>query len=492
MKLILAASAALALYLGGCSWSWPLIHDAPLMHYIAWLVAQGAVPYRDIFDMNVPGVYLLHLGVIELLGEGDRAWRLFDLAWLGLTAAALFGFSRRMGDAWSGFGAALLFVLYHLSGGAWRAGQRDFLLALFLVLAAWGAARAWESAGALLPLLWGGLAAGAGIMIKPQAALFWLAGAVVAALGARRSGTLRALATWCAAGLAVPVLVMGWLAWRGGLAPFRLILSDYVLPLYNPVGRVSVWEGLRWHVYGWQLWSCLIALGLLGFSRRVEKPYDIRRRLALLGAVYGVLHFAAQGKGWEYHLYPFAVFLCALASVVLAERATQAEASRGDVAPMLSRALTFAALVIAVALLAVKGVDAAGATWVADKERRVSALARDLRPVAGAGPVQVMDVTEGGVHALLRLHLRQPTRFLYDFHFFHDEGDARIQALRAEFARDLERGKPSAVVVFRDTWRHPGYERLDGFPAVARLLERDYTLAVEGDGYRIYAKRSRS
>jgi dolichyl-phosphate-mannose-protein mannosyltransferase len=492
LKPILVASAALVLYLGWRSWDWPLIHDAPLMHYIAWLVAQGAVPYRDVFDMNVPGVYLLHLGVITILGEGDRAWRLFDLAWLGLTAAALFGFSRRMGDAWSGFGAALLFVLYHLSGGAWRAGQRDFLLVLFLVLAAWGAARAWETDGARPPLLWGGLAAGAGIMIKPQAALFWLACALAAAVGARRSGALRALGTWCAAGLAVPVLVLGWLAWRGGLGPFWLILADYVLPLYSRVGRVSAWEGMRWHVYGWQIWTCLIALGLLGLSRRIERPYGIRRTLALVGAVYGALHFATQGKGWEYHLYPLAAFLCSLASVALAARTARAGASRWDAAPALSRALTFAALVIVVGLLGVKGVNDADAPWIADKERRVSALARDLRPLAGEGPVQVMDVTGGGVHALLRLHLRQPTRFLYDFQFFHDEGDARIQALRAEFVRGLERGRPSAVVVFRDTWRRPGYERLDGFPAVARLLERDYTLAVDGDGYRIYAQRAHS
>ena len=492
MKPILAASAALALYLGWRSWGWPLIHDAPLMHYIAWLVAQGAVPYRDVFDMNVPGVYLLHLGVITLLGEGDRAWRLFDFAWLGLTAAALFGFSRRMGDAWSGLGAAVLFVLYHLSGGAWRAGQRDFLLALFLVLAAWGTARAWESGGALSPLVWGGLAAGAGIMIKPHAALFWIACAGASALGARRSGMFRALAVWCAAGLAVPALVLGWLAWRGGVGPFALIVTDYVLPLYSRVGRVSVWEGLRWHVYGWQVWSCLFALGLFGFRQSPEKPYGIRRWLALSGAAYGLLHFAAQGKGWEYHLYPFAVFLCALASVPLAARAKPARPSRWDARPALSRGLSLALLVPAVVFLGAKGVDAADAPWIADKERRVSALTRDLRPLAGAGPVQVMDVTEGGVHALLRLHLRQPTRFLYDLHFFHDEADARIQALRDEFARDLERGRPTAVVVFRDTWRRPGYERLDGFPAVARLLARDYTLAVEGDGYRIYAKRARS
>ena len=492
MKPILAVSAALALYLGWRSWGWGLVHDAPLMHYVAWLVAQGAVPYRDVFDMNVPGVYLLHLGVISALGEGDRAWRLFDLGWLILTAAALFGFARRMGDAWSGFAAALLFVLYHLSGGAWRVGQRDFLLALFLVLAAWGAARVWETGGARAPAVWGGLAAGAGIMLKPQAALFWIIGAAVVAIGSRHSSAVRGLAVWFAAGLALPVIVLGWLAWRGGLGPFVSILTGYVLPLYSHVGRVSVWGAVRWHVFGWETWSCLVALGLLGFARHVESPYGIRRGLALLGTLYGFLHFALQGKGWEYHLYPFAVFVCALASIPLAERAKGAEPSRWDAARALSRALTLAVLVLVVSLFVTKGVDAADTPWIADKERRVASLVRDLQPLAGAGPVQVMDVTGGGVHALLRLHLRQPTRFLYDFHFFHDETDARIQALREEFALDLERGRPTAIVVFEDTWRRPGYDRLHEFPAVTKLLTRDYTLAVEGDGYRIYARRARS
>jgi hypothetical protein len=56
----LAASALLAGYLGWRSLGWPLIHDAPLFHYMGWLVGQGRVPYRDIFDMNLPGIYLLH------------------------------------------------------------------------------------------------------------------------------------------------------------------------------------------------------------------------------------------------------------------------------------------------------------------------------------------------------------------------------------------------------------------------------------------------
>jgi dolichyl-phosphate-mannose-protein mannosyltransferase len=494
LKPILAASAGLALYLGWRSWGWPLIHDAPLMHYVAWLIAQGDVPYRDVLDINMPGVYLFHLGVLSVLGEGDLAWRLVDLGWLGATAAALWGFSRRMGDDLSGAGAALLFVLYHLSGGAWRAGQRDFLLALFLVLAAWGTARAWETGGARAPLVWGGLAAGAGIMIKPQAVAFWIACLPVVLWGAKRTGrsVLAAGALWTATGLAVPALVLGWLASRGGFGAFVVILTGYVLPLYSRLGRVSVWEGIRWHVYGWQLWTCLLALSVWGFRRRVEAPHGIRRVLAVLGACYGFGHFAVQGKGWEYHLYPLAVFLCALASVALAQGPRPATVSRWDPAPRLSRALTLAVLVLAVVMLGAKGVDAADAPWIAGKERRVSALVRDLRPLLGPGAtVQVMDVTEGGVHALLRLHLHEPTRFLYDLHFFHDEADPRIQALRSEFARGLVQGRPAAVVIFRDTWRRRGYERLDDLPEVARVLATDYRLAVEGDGYRIYAQRAR-
>ena len=47
MRLVSAASAAVLAYLLWASRGWPLIHDAPLMHYIAWLIDQGGVPYRD-------------------------------------------------------------------------------------------------------------------------------------------------------------------------------------------------------------------------------------------------------------------------------------------------------------------------------------------------------------------------------------------------------------------------------------------------------------
>ncbi len=48
------------------------------MHYIAWLIAGGAVPYRDAFDMNLPRVYLIHWAVLSIAGAGDLGWRLFE------------------------------------------------------------------------------------------------------------------------------------------------------------------------------------------------------------------------------------------------------------------------------------------------------------------------------------------------------------------------------------------------------------------------------
>jgi hypothetical protein len=491
LKLILAASALL---LGGLAWrslGWPLVHDAPLMHYAAWLVAGGAVPYRDVFDMNLPGPYLLHAAVLATAGSGHLAWRLFDLAWLALTAGLVSVYGARLADGWAGLAGGLLFALYHVAGGAWRVGQRDFLLCLFLLAGAHGTARFLERGGARIPLLWAGLCLGAAVTFKPYAVAFWLACAWGAGVAARRLGRP---AVWpvmsvLGAGLVAPALVFGWLAWRGGLLAFVEIVTGYVVPLYSRAGDTLMWQAMVWHGYGWAALALLSLLALLGAWTPLEDPRRFRRGLALAGVGYGALHFALQRKGWEYHLYPLAAFLCAAAPAALA-RARPESAPRRPAA-RLTRPVALTALGATFAVLGVKGAYALEPEWIASKVRRVEAVTRDLAPlVPPGGTVQVLDTTEGGIHALLQLGLRQPTRYLYDFPFFHDVGDPRIQRLRRDFAGSLGRHPPAAVVVFRDTWGRPGYERLAEFPAVQELLARRYALAIDGGEYRIYAKRS--
>ncbi len=459
--------------------AWPLAHDAPLMHYVAWRMLEGAVPYRDVFDMNFPGVYLVHLFVVCVLGTGDLAWRVFDLGWLAAAGLAAAVFAAPWGR-WAAGAAVVLFALYHLSGGAWQAGQRDFLLCPLLIFGALGVAR-WLESRRRGALAWGGLAMGASITIKPHAVALVAALAVTIALAAWRGAdrVVASLAVFAAGAAVAPLAVVGWLAAAGALPAWRAIVFDYLIPLYSRLGR-----GEAWNVYRAYVWWPIGAGALLSAgSALVAGRFGARHLVAALGVLYGVAHFVGQGKGWEYHLYPLAAFAVLL---LVAELGPALARWRRllSVPLMLSVGL-------AVVLLAGKAMAVSPAVWERDKADRARRLAAELGPMLAAGEtVQVLDTTEGGVHALLRLRARQPTRFLYDFHFFHDTGYPTVQALRAELIRDLDARPPALIVLFERGWPAGGYERLEAFPALAERLAR-YDLVQAGPGYRIHAQRQR-
>ena len=476
---VVAGLAGVVLYVGWLSLPWPLIHDAPIMHYVAWRIGQGAVPYRDLFDMNFPGVYLLHLVVLKTLGAGDGAWRLFDLLWLALASLVIAALAAPWGRLAS-VGGALFFAAYHLGGGAWQAGQRDFLLCPFLLAGALAVAR-WHERREHRAVLCGGLALGAGLTIKPHAAVFALA-LTVLVLATRPAGRSRwsAPAMFTGGLLVVPLAVVSWLAVIGGLGAWREIVFDYLLPLYSRLGGPDSWT-----VYRWSLWPAIaLALALSIGHALAWRRLTFRHAVVLIGLGYGLLHYVGQGKGWEYHLYPLAAF----AAVLLFSEVAAVLAARR----VLVGVPLIAGLAVLVALLGHTGAVTAKANWIWDKERTVRGLTYDLEGLLRSGDVvQVLDTTDGGVHALLRLGLVQPTRFLYDFHFFHDTDRPIIRALRAEFVAGLDLSAPRFVVLFRRGWPSGGEARIKGFPELARLLAERY-IAVPRPDYVLYAKRDGS
>jgi hypothetical protein len=457
---------------------WPLVHDAPLMHYVAWRIGEGAVPYRDVFDMNFPGVYVLHLLVVRVLGTGDLAWRLFDLAWLAMVALGAAAFAAPWGRL-AAAAATILLSLYHLSGGAWQAGQRDFLLCPFLLAGALGVVR-WVESRRHGAQAWGGVALGASMTIKPHTVVLVAALGLMIALTAWRAGlgVLAPLACFAAGTAAAPLGVVAWLGAAGALPAWRAIVLEYLIPLYSRLGRTA-----EWNVYRPYVWIP-IAAGALGSlaGALAGRRFGPRHAVAGLGALYGIAHFVGQGKGWEYHLYPLATF-----AILLLVAGLPGPGRRGwptAVAPILGVLLAFV-------LLADKALAVSPAGWERAKADGARRLAAEIAPMLAPGDtVQVFDTTAGGVHALLRLRVRQPTRFLYDFPFFHDVDHPTIRALRAELVRDLEARPPALIVLFEQGWPAGGYERFTGFPGLAaRLVE--YDLVQAGPGYRIHAQRHR-
>jgi hypothetical protein len=87
------------------------------------------------------------------------------------------------------------------------------------------------------------------------------------------------------------------------------------------------------------------------------------------------------------------------------------------------------------------------------------------------------------------LRARQPSRFLYDFPFYHDVGHAYVASARRADGRPPTH-LPAAVVVLERGWPTGGYGRLGEFPELDRWLVNDYRLSEEGDGYRLYVART--
>jgi Dolichyl-phosphate-mannose-protein mannosyltransferase len=474
--LVVLGLAALTGALAWRSRGWPLIHDAPLMHYIAWRIGEGAVPYRDLFDMNFPGVYLLHGLALRLFGVGDAGWRAFDLAWLAAASLAAVALAAPWGRL-AAAGAGLFFAAYHLAAGAWQTGQRDFLLCPFLLLAALGVARWAERPAERTSLAWGGLALGAGITVKPHAGLFAAALLVLVAVVARGEGRpVAAPVAVFAAALAAPALaVVVWLAAAGALPAWYEIVVGYLVPLYSRLGRPERWTFYRCHV-----WIPIAGGAALSLASAVGgRRFAARHAVVAAGLGYGVAHFVGQGKGWEYHLYPLAAFA---AVALFAELPRLLAAGRLAALPLL------ASIVAAATMLAVKGVEAGDPAWIAAKERRVQTLVADLDGRLAPGDfVQVLDTTEGGIHALLRLRAVQPTRFIYDFHFYHDIQTRTVQRLRAEFLAGFDAHPPKFVVLFERGWPVGGYERIDAFPGLRERLSA-YRVDRRRDGYIVYAR----
>src|SRR5262249_5991604 len=77
-RLVTGLNVLLAVAAGCLLWrslDWPLVGDATIFHFIAAQMQNGAVPYRDIIDINMPLIYVIHLAVVAIGGLGYGAWR---------------------------------------------------------------------------------------------------------------------------------------------------------------------------------------------------------------------------------------------------------------------------------------------------------------------------------------------------------------------------------------------------------------------------------
>src|SRR6266568_2409951 len=223
----LVALAAAALLLRCVSIAEPLGVDQSLWASAVRGLAHGQRLYRDVWEQRPPGIYWIYLAAFRVFG-----WTPAAVAWLDVLAAAatttvLYAIGRKLATPLTGACAAALYAV--LTMPAWLYGHGGFLersvcetfIVVCVALSAWCAVRFREDDSTAFAFALG-LSAGAAVVLKPNAGLYFPALLLWMFLYEHESSTqkpahvVRTLATAVFGAAIVPVIALLWL-WRFGL-----------------------------------------------------------------------------------------------------------------------------------------------------------------------------------------------------------------------------------------------------------------------------------
>jgi hypothetical protein len=541
LALFLAFVTLLLLVQAAASLRWRIEHDSPLLLYMAALIGRfGYVPYRDFFDINMPGAYWINLLVGQLAGWNDLGYRMVDLAILATIMACTYLWMRSF-NRLAGWASAVVFGYLYLMWGPATALQREYLLLLPVSLGlAASSARGWPPWMRSAAL---GAGFGCAALIKPQAALGLLpflfmlpeliAGRFVDGIRkhdkleksgytqneeaypeeenlgyaqhtatSRRSPANRSspgarlkLLLPLLLGFCVPFAIAVIYLWKtGALRPFLDMAINY-WPLFNQLngGQVSMsgLERLRYlldrllSLRDYPIWLAPALLGLYNsqYLCPLDEAQRRKARLIFWLAVCYALYTLAGGVFWAYHWIPFGYFTVQLASLCLLELPPSPQKLRQHFAAW---ALVFVILVA----LNLPYFDQRLEYTLSARLERVDRIAAFLEAHLQPGErVQPLDWTGGGaVQAMLMAGAQPATRFINDFHFYHHLSSPYIQGLRRELVQALKADPPRYIISYTagDKPWPTGEDTSHEFNSLRRFIEANYRVVMEEEGLTIF------
>ncbi len=450
---------------------WPLVGDASLIHYLCFLMDHGMAPYRDLGDMNMPGSFMVEWTAMHALGMGARAWRAYDLLLMTIAGAAIFSIIRTR-YPFAALFAATLFYLVHQRDGFAQGGQRDLTMAVVLLLATAALLQALRRNSLPLVALFG-LSAGLAITIKPTALLFALGlGALALYSLRRRADTFRFVLLTAVLAAVIPLSGAYFFLIRH--AALRAFLQGLrtVVPYYASLGHRSLGYLLT-HSISPLLPLILLWLVLLSISR----PQYTLERIALFGgALFGLISYVVQARGFPYYRYPLLAFLLPLIGMDLTAALNLSTSKLGRLFAV--SGIAVGALFIApVSAWSIHQYDPANLDFI-------TSLEGTLNRVGGpelSGHVQCVDSVSGCGTTLYRMRLIQSTGVLSDFLLFGPPDKRVVRETRATFLTQITQTPPSVIIVTSPLHIDgPGnYAKLDLWPEFRDVLVTRYCLVQD-------------
>lgn len=488
VQLVMVLLAGLLVWQAVYSLRWPIAHDEAPLFYESFLIQHyEKIPYRDIFDFQMPGSMALYSVIGGLARYNAVAIRVIDLLILAFILVVTFLSLKKFGGI-PAFTACVLFGLKYLQGGPSMSLQREYLLLVFLAPAVWIALQ--DSRNVRRRLLLGFLF-GAMVLIKPHAAIGLLPVVLfgLTDLIRRQKKDLRELIAAIfpyAAGFLLPLLTaFAWLAANQALAPFMDIAMHY-WPLYSQInGEMMVTSDAErflfildqvWKLGGHGLWFVPAILSV--YLLHDLKAY-LLASLVLCYAVYP----AFSGQFFPYHYIPLLYFVIVLAALSLKD-VTFSRPWIGYAAVVLLGSVVLWNVRPSTAFM--RQLEGRRVATSSDRAEEISEfLADNLNP---GDTVQPLDWTGGALLAALEARAPIATSYVFDFYFYHHVSNPYIKNLRADFMNQLQAAPPRFVieVIAADKPWVGGEDTTRDFPELRDFLSNHYSVTIQSDDYLIH------
>lgn len=482
---VLVAGAAVMV---AFTYHWPLVWDSQVLHYIRFLMDSGFAPYREIADINMPGAYIIEGWAMHVFGGGDLAWRIFDFTLLGALTGAMIVVALPY-DWLAGLFAGVMFALVHTSNGPWNSVERDEVMTVLIML---GYAFLFEGVRRRRPwlLLAFGLAVGLAGTVKPTAAPLGVLLLALAAWQVRKQGEAmgRYIGFGVAGGALAAGIVLSFLLRYHAVHAF-LDITSRLTSFYAGLDHATLRQLARWALPKVE-WLMLPFALAVAFADREWRNWE--RAALLTGAGFGALSYFLQGKGYEYHKYPFTAFALLWMGIEL----TLAMRRTGWV--RIAGVAGLAAATLCGVPLYLRFIHQLQpvSNFTLSLERDLAEMGTDRLQAE----VQCMDLVEGCYTALYHLKLVQSTGMMGDLLLFSQHDSPVVDQYRRDYWTQLTT-KPPAVIVLTNEWfgHLPSFDKLSAWPRFAGYLADRYQMVTArdfhdeaGHAYRIYVRRGAS
>lgn len=486
--------------------NWSLCCDAAFLHYVAYLINEhDFVPYRDIFEVNMPGTYLFHMAIGKLFGYSAIAFRLVDGAWLLLTLLASWFFMKPFGRTVA-FGSSFLFGLMYLKGATHFSLQREFIALLPILMALLIATRRKVHHSINLIHVLQGVLFAIVVLIKPHLVIGLPALILYNYFHFRKEVVVKEIFFYCIKG-ALFVMVGFFLTllgpfvwiWQMGALPYFIETTLEFSPLYlQMTGQSEVVDTftrigyiLQYYLRFGDLTPFLLSalFGLYVFLSSVVSSSLKKIALLLLSLIFLYSFYVILGgKFWSYHWLPFTFFVCLCAALLLYKPPTKSQLPFSRILPLIGFVLTVFNTHIVLEVLQELTAPQQPSTHVQIRTNEIADYLNNY--VLPEDTVQPLDWIRGAVGGMLYAKKAVATRYITTFQFHLNVSNPYIKNMRKDFISSLQESMPTILI---DVYERPvpfGIDTSKDFPELEAFIQQNYTKEYSGSGFDIYRKHA--